>query len=98
MLAQDVQSESAFYFGHFARSSKASRRAGNWNSKPDFSKRPGITRRLLMSNSVSVRRRNAPISSIQFVAAKPKGTPQTSRRIRIISAFGIGLGETRLTG
>ncbi len=51
-----------------------------------------------MINSVSVRRKNAPTSSIQRVAGKPNGTPQTSRNVRIISAFVIGLGAATFTG
>jgi len=55
------------------------------------------TRRLFRISSVSVRIASAPISSIQFVAARPKRAPHASRSVRMNSAFGSGCGAATLT-
>ena len=80
------------------RSRAASGHARNWNSKPDCSSRPGVTRRLFSTSSVSVRRRKAPISSIQDVAGRPNEIPHACRSARINSAFGSGQGAETLIG
>src|SRR5713226_2027013 len=80
------------------KSVAASGQVGNWNTNPDWSNRPGITRRLFSTNSDSVRKKKAPISSIHLVAGKPKPISHAARRVRMNSALGIGFGEARLTG
>ena len=67
-------------------------------AKPRSSSRPGTTRRLFRTSSVSVRRKNAPISSIHRVAGRPTRAPQASRSARMNSALGSGFGAARLTG
>src|SRR5947199_8380052 len=69
--------------GHVAKS----------KTKPLCGRLPGTTRRLLRTSSVSVRMKNAPISSIQFVGAIPKGTRSASRIARMNSVYGSGFGE-----
>jgi hypothetical protein len=63
---------------------------------PDLVNRSGITRRLLMINSVSVRKEKAPISNIHRAAGKPNGTPTILRNVFIISSFVTGFGAATL--
>lgn len=56
-----------------------------------------MTRRLLSTSSVSVRRKNVPISSIHFVAGSPMRAPHASRRAFMKSRFGSGFGDAILT-
>src|SRR5690242_13923498 len=80
-----------------SRASRASSSRGNRNSKPAAISLPEMTRRLLMISSVSVRRKNAPASSIQWLAGKPIDIPHILRNARIISALVTGLGAARFT-
>src|SRR5262249_53198224 len=80
------------------RSAAASAHIGNRKANPVSSSRPGTTRRLFRINSVSVRKKNAPISSIHSAAGRPTRLPHARRRVRMNSSFGTGLGEARLTG
>ena len=72
--------------------------SGYAKANPAARSRPGTTRRLLSSNSVSERRAHAPNSAIQRVAGSPTGTPQAVRSIRMKSRCGRGPGEARFTG
>ena len=62
------------------------------------SSRPGTTRRLLSISSVSVRRKNAPISAIQFVAGRPMRVPQAARSAAMNSRCGSGIRRGEFTG
>lgn len=79
------------------RSLAASLQFENSNLNPYSSSLRGTTRRLLRMSSVSVRMSTAPISSIQFRAGNPNGTPYASRSRRMKSAFGRGLGDATFT-
>jgi hypothetical protein len=59
---------------------------------------PGITRRLFKISSVSVCRKNAPTSSINGVAGKPKVTPAADRKALMNSELITGFGAARLIG
>src|SRR5205814_977537 len=71
--------------------------SGNRNWKPASKRRPGTTRRLLRTNSDSVRISKAPISIIHPAVGKPMRIPHASRRARMKSQLGSGFGEARLT-
>src|SRR5690348_4159038 len=75
----------------------ARRHSGNSKLNPAANNREGTTRRLFNSNSVSVRKKNAPTSSIQRAAGNPMRTPHSSRKIRMNSPFGSGFGAQRFT-
>jgi hypothetical protein len=76
---------------HRAQSSPAaSPHLGYRNSKPEPISRAGTTYRLFKISSVSVRKKNAPISSIHLAAGKPIRAPHAARRLRMNSAFGNG--------
>ncbi len=80
------------------KSAAAPAQVGKRNVKPESSKRPGTTRRLFKINSLSVRRKKAPTSTIQRVAGRPMRRPQAERSVRMNSALGRGCGAARLTG
>jgi len=61
------------------RSRAACGQARNSNSNPDARSRAGTTRRLFSRSSVSVRRTNAPASSIHEAAGRPTRTPPSAR-------------------
>ena len=65
------------------RSSAASGHRGWSKAKPASSSRPGTTRRLFSSSSVSERSANAPSSAIHLVAGSPTGTPHAARSARM---------------
>ncbi len=79
------------------RSCAASGHVGYANWNPASSKRPGTTRRLLRTNSDSVRSRYVPTSSIHLVAGRPARAPHAFLRMRRNSRFGSGFGEARFT-
>ena len=56
-----------------------------------------MTLRLFKINSLSVRIKNAPISSIHFDAGMPIFVPHARRKSRMNSEFGNGFGEQTFT-
>ena len=80
------------------KSAAAAGQFGKSNANPDANSRPGTTRRLFSTSSVSVRMRSAPISSSRRDAGKPKRTSAAARSARMNSAFGSDSGAARFTG
>src|SRR5262249_36477513 len=79
------------------KSAAASLHSGKSKRNPYRRKRPGTTRRLFRSNSVSLRSKKAPSSSIHCEAEKPKPVPHASRSFRMKSEFSMGPGDATLT-
>ena len=73
-------------------------RWGARRRSPASSSRPGTTRRLLSSSSVSLRSAKAPTRPSTCVAGRPGRRPQAPRSARIRSRCGTGSGAARLTG
>src|SRR5258707_1129956 len=75
----------------------ASRHSGNSNVKPSANSRLGTTRLLFRISSVSVRKKNAPTSSIHSVAGRATQVPHASRSPFMNSAFVRGFGDATFT-
>ena len=76
VLGRGAGSHSDFLRQRSTRSRAALGQSEKQNLKPASGRRCGITRRLFRINSVSVRRKKAPISNIHFVAGRPMRAPQ----------------------
>src|SRR5439155_633294 len=79
------------------RSRAASSQDAKRNVNPLLSNRVGTTRRLFRINSLSVRMRKLPSSTIHVVAGKPSDAPAARRSVRMKSALPSGNGDVMFT-